>query len=615
MKQKGWRIFGLFVVLGGMGVLSCRPTAPSRNDHPAAVRSEGPSLHTSKLFAQILVGNINDGNRSRYLEDVKAAGLDCIFLSFGDYFQIGEARRRFFERLAREARFFETNGLAVAVWMNGFGYGDKRTGAAARWLAGNPTLTAFTGRPSGASCPTGSPIRRALIENVRDTARTGVRMILIDDDFVQSVRPGICCVCSNHLARYSARIGHPVTTNDVCQAFTGAPNALRRAVLDVSGEVVMNLAREMRAAVDEIDPSIGMGLCASYTHWDVEGVDIERLLSIFAGRGRRFFRVSGAPYWGPKFAGQGLDSVFEFVRQQAAWCRDLDNTTVFDENDPYPRKVASVPAWKCELYDKVTLADGVLGRHKYMLCYGADRSEPGYLEAHLANMSDDAKLSALFAGTEAFGVRALFPRQSIRDAVLPVPYRGDKPLMSRFSMAYASTFLVRNGLPVRHEGRGVSLVFGQAALGVKPTDLADGIVIDREAADVLRRQGLDPEGPRVRTLDLIGCEQNFDACGSGPLREAILKAVRDFSGRPLAVRLAADVKGVYPLVRCDPVHDEYALLLENLTDSPVDVTVETDGRPQKVGSLRGDFKERPSGLMLQGLPSHAYAAVRFKLTK
>ena len=576
---------------------------------------EAPSVHTAKVFSQIVFGDLTDANRARYLEDVKAAGVDCVFLSFGDYFQVGDPRRRFFERLGREIRFFETNGLAVAVWMNGFGYGNRRTGIAALWLEGNPTLTAFSGRLSGASCPTGSPIRRGLIENARDAARAGARMILVDDDFVQSVRPGICCVCSNHLARYAARVGRPVTTNDVCQAFTGAPNALRRAVLDVSGEIATDLAREMRAVVDEVDPSIGMGLCASYTHWDVEGVDLERLLSVFAGRNRRFFRVSGAPYWGPKFPGQGLDSVCEFVRQQAAWCRDLENTTVFDENDPYPRKVASVPAWKCELYDKVTLADGVLGRHKYMLCYGADRSEPGYLEAHLANRPDDAKLSALFAGTESFGVRALFPRQSIRSAVLPVPYRGDYPLMARFSMAHASTFLVRNGLPVRHEGRGVSLVFGQAALGVKPADLEDGLVVDREAAGVLRRQGIDPTGPRVRTLDIDGCEQNFAACRSRPLREAILRAVKDLSGRALAVRLAADAKGVYSVVRCDPANGEYAVLLENLSDVPVDVTVETDGRPKTVGSLRGNFREEPSGLVLPGLAPHGYAAVRFRLNR
>ena len=571
-------------------------------------------VFNARLFAQVLVGNVtNDADRARYLADVRAAGVECVFLSSCDYFEEGEERLTFFRRLEDDIRFFETNGLAVAVWINGFGYGNERKGSAARRLVGDPRLTAFDGRTNGAVCPTGAGIRRALVENVRDVARAGARMILMDDDFVQSVRPGLCCVCPNHLKLISARLGRPIGVADVRDAFTGRPNDVRRAALDVSGEIVLELARELRRAVDAVDPSVGMGLCASYTHWDVEGVDLETLLAAFAGGNRRFFRISGAPYWKPRCDGYGLDTIIEFVRQQAAWCRQLPDTTVFDENDPWPRKVAEVPAWKCELYDKATIADGVLGRHKYMFCYGPDRAETGYLDAHLANRSDDARLASLFAGTDSYGIRVIYPRQSLRDAVLPTPYCGDRDLMLQYSHAKGATLLTRNGLPARHEGRGPALVLGQAAQGVTQADLEDGIVADREAADVLAERGLDAGSSRIKVLDFSACGPDFGFVRSEPVVEFVRRAVEGFSGTPLAVRLAAPSAGVYLLVRHDPVTDEYAVLLENLTDGPLPVDLRTPRACRIVGSLRGDFRAEKNGIVLSALPAHGYAAVRFAL--
>jgi hypothetical protein len=193
---------------------------------------------------------------------------------------------------------------------------------------------------------------------------------------------------------------------------------VRTAYIDVTGEVAVELARELRRAVDEVDPAVGMGLCASYTHWDVEGCDLLELVGAFAGKGRKVLRISGAPYWAnAKLPGTGLADIIEFVRMQSAWTRGLD-MTVFDENDPYPRKVARVPPWRCELYDKAVIADGRLARHKYMLCYGVDRAEPGYLEAHLADMPDDPKLRRIFAGTAPYGVKVDCPQHRLRTAEL-----------------------------------------------------------------------------------------------------------------------------------------------------------------------------------------------------
>ena len=332
-------------------------------------------IYDAGLYSPVLLANITEANRATYVADAKAAGVDAVWLGIADFFEEEARRQAILGKLAAEIRNFEAAGFSVGVWINCFGWGNERA-----FFKDSMKITTLQGKArNGAVCPLDPKLRRALIDDVHDIARMGAKFILMDDDYVQSARGLIGCSCPNHLARVAAKCGRQaVTCEDVKAAFTGMPNALRTAYLDVGGEVATELARELRRAVDEVNPSVGMGLCASYTHWDVEGCDLPELLGAFAGKGRRVLRISGAPYWQTArgLPGTGLADVIEFVRMQSAWTRGLD-MTVFDENDPYPRKVARVPPWRCELYDKAVIADGHLARLKYMLHYGVNRAEPG----------------------------------------------------------------------------------------------------------------------------------------------------------------------------------------------------------------------------------------------
>lgn len=591
-------------------------------------------VYDAGIYSQIEIDHIDRSNRERYLEDVRAAGIGAVLLSFCEFFEEGAARRPRCERLADMLSYFESNGVPTAVWINGFGYGNELNGAGGRRLRDCARLTAFSGRTTGAVCPTDPVIMEAISENVRDAIRAGAKLVLIDDDFVQSVRPGLGCVCSNHLARISKKIGRQVTREDVRDSFTGKPTALRRAFLDVSGEVAVEAAKFLRKAADEVDPSAGLGLCASYTHYDVEGVEIDELLAAFAGNGRRFFRISGAPYWrDAKYGGAGLDGTLEFVRMQSAWMRGK-GWTLLDENDPYPRKVSLVPPYLCELYDKAVIADGALARHKYMLCYGTDRSEPGYLDAHLANRADDAALKAMFAGTAGFGIRTVFPQHSIRDAELPVPYVGDKRMMTLFSHPLAAHFLVRNGIPVRHEGLGPSIAFGAAALAVDDGVMKRGVILDLPAARQLEARGVDTglkrfgggeppaffthaddAGRKFAVFGFAGADLNFKTYATGAHRDPLLRAVSFLTGADLPVRVETSGERVYQIVSANPKTGTYSVLLENLADAPADMKIVT-GCPARVRSaLRGTFAPAVDGLELRGLAPHAYAAVEFECGK
>ena len=309
----------------------------------AAGFPEAASVYNAGLYSQVPLTDVSDANRATFIADAKAAGIDAVWISVVDFFEEEARRKPVLDHLATEIRHFEAAGFAVGVWINAFGYGNERP-----FFKDSMKITTLEGKAKGgAVCPLDPKLRRALVDNVRDIARAGAKFILMDDDYVQSARGLVGCSCPNHLARVAAKCGRTaVTCEDVKAAFTGAPNAVRTAYLDVTGEVAVELARELRRVVDEVNPAVGMGFCASYTHWDVEGCDLLELVGAFAGKGRKVLRISGAPYWAnSKLPGTGLADIIEFVRMQSAWTRGLD-MTVFDENDPYPRKVARALLWR-----------------------------------------------------------------------------------------------------------------------------------------------------------------------------------------------------------------------------------------------------------------------------
>jgi len=458
-------------------------------------------VYDAKLYSQLPLFHITDANRATYLADMRAAGVETVLIS-GLYkvYEDDWTRMGVFSKLSSEIRYFETNGIPAAVWVGGFGDGSVRP-----YYKDSVKITNLTGRPTGkggAVCPLDPKLRRELAVRVRNVARAGTKFILMDDDFVTSARGIIGCSCSNHLARVAAKCGRPVVTcEDVKAAFTGSPNALRTAYMDVTGEVVMELARELRRVVDEVDPAIGMGLCASYTHWDVEGCDLLELVGAFAGKGRKVLRISGAPYWlTARIPGTGLADTIEFVRMQSAWTRGID-MTVLDENDPHPRKVAQVPPWRCELYDKAVIADGRLSRHKYMFCYGPDRAEPGYLEAHLADMPDDVKLRSIFKDTSPYGVKVDCPQHRLRSAELPTPFAGEAWIASHYSMPTAAFELRRKGIPTRFDGPAAS--DEPLAVTVRATpDVYQIVHSDRakgEYAVLLENMGSSPADVKIFT--------------------------------------------------------------------------------------------------------------------
>ena len=585
----------------------------------------------AKLHVQVDFENISEKSLPLYLSDAKAAGADSFQIAVIDFFGKGEKRRKDLERLKWALAEARKAGFATAVWTSSLGYGNTASQETFDRFADSTRLTALDGKAhrKAAFCPLDPQIREALLENTRDYIRAGADFILWDDDYIQCARWHVCCTCDRHLDLIERRLGRRPSRPEILKSFCGGANAVRTAFLDANGEAATELARLLRAEADRTAPGVGMGLCTTYTLFDMEGTDVEEIVSAFAGSGPKVLRTSGATYWplagSERYDGQGLDGVFEYMRLQRTLLKDR-GITLIDENDPCPRRTSVVPAWATEIFDKAVIAMGGITRNKYILRYPADRSEQGYLYAHLENKRDDPKLARMFAGTEDVGWSVVFPEHLAREAELPREYMGDRELMNIFSFPLAAHFLSLNGHPSRFVPGGPTIVFGPAASRLDDAAMIKGVAIDRWAARILEARGIDTgigsrggkggffthvdkSGRRFAVFDFDIAKFDFASYKPGRHCAELEAALGFFKAEPFC-----RVKGtgrVYQIVQRNPADGSWSVLLENLSAEPCDVEVVAPGKVGAVESLRGEFFAGGKILKLEKLAPHEYAAVRF----
>jgi len=546
---------------------------------------------------------------ARLAADARLAGADSIQIERCEFYLDGERRAVALKTLADEIAYFEGEGWPVALWITSLGYGKMSDPDFLRRFPDYRPLRSFEGK-TAAVCTTDAAWRDAVADDVRDFIRAGAKTILFDDDLVQACRPGVCCACDEHRRRIAARLGvETVTPEQMRDAYTGAPNPLRSACIDEMGASLMEFCRAMRAAADEVDPSVVLATCLSISEYDLDGVDVPEMVRLLAGKNakRLFVRMSGATYWvchpkNPRNWGQGLGGVVEYLRWQSSLLRAA-GITPLDENDPYPRDIGIVPEWLCEAYDRAVVAEGGIIRNKYILRRNQKTGngiDPEYFAAHFAGAGFAKEIAAAFDGATPVGFEVFAPPHLVRDATLPAKY--DRNSMLRFfAQPLPGIFLAANGVPVRYDrDSGAPLAaFGQAVATLPLEWLGRGVLIDRDGAAILESRGVDAglnakDGARrigEWSLYANAKGEKFAVCDKGvyeiDCRESSPAPVpadeiwRFFTGNELPVRVAG-AKGVHMIAKRRP-DGSLAVLLNNTKGKaagPFEVFV--DGKPQTV---------------------------------
>ena len=447
----------------------------------------------NKLYIPLYCGNFTEENLQVYARLLKKCEADCVFLALDrESFFTGE--KKFFDNVTRFVEYFESQGFECGVWMQAFGFGateknhliPKGRYTKIRSVLGDELIDAF--------CPECENYMADYLAWIERVAKTGTKMIMIDDDLCLSVRPGLGCFCKNHMALYEKELGESLDGKNLTKLFfSGKPNKYRKVWLDVQKNVLLDFAKKVRGKIDEVNPSIRAGFCAGYTSWDIEGADSIEVTTALAGNTKPFLRFTGAPYWVTKninrFPGQHLSLVNELARVQETWCRNTD-IEIFAEADSYPRPRYNVASSYVECFDAAMVASGGMGDLKYLFEYYAHPdNETGYIKRHMKNKPLRDFLHTHFDGKKEDGVFVCERMKKVCDMTFPEEFLGEQKFMDSAHM-YASAMLSPLGIPTVFENVGdIAIAFNNNVDMLKT--LPKKLIIDIKAAEILKERGVD----------------------------------------------------------------------------------------------------------------------------
>lgn len=428
-------------------------------------------------------------DKEKTLTALRQSGADTVFLVITRKMRYRFSSEEELSLLRELVSYYEAEGFTVGVWIGetmGHDWGEVGEYTSLVLQDGTPLAAAY--------CPLDPHFSEDICRWIAKVAACGEKLMLIDDDFrLSRYSYGMTCFCERHRRAYAERVGEYLTPAEICKkVYTGRGSRYRDEWLQLSGDTLRGFAREIRVAVDRVDPSITIGFCGCLSTWDLDGVESSELAAILAGEGNRpFLRLIGAPYWlfsCPK--DRKMHDIVDLERLLAYHVRDL-GMTVLSEGDTYPRPRYAVPAAYLEGYDTLLHADGNLdGIHKYTVDYYASPEyETGYCRAAERNRALHGEIERLFGGKRAVGIQHPAIVRTLKDAELPAEFE-----TPGYGLHDGSCLVSSCSLPMTFESDTSScplILFGEDARQIDLSRLSHGAVINLTAAKILAERGVD----------------------------------------------------------------------------------------------------------------------------
>ena len=438
---------------------------------------------------------VNEESGAKYVNEFRKAGVDRVFLfSSEPVTRVNCLLYTDPKRLENAIAFFKKEGFEVGVWMDAFGHGGVLAhSTTSEYVKDFARIRGADGRfAQEGFCPLDENFKSVYTAAIKQVAKMGPDLIMLDDDFRMNIRQyHMGCCCDRHMKILCDRLGEEIPYEKMEElAFTGKKNRYRTAWMKLMGETLLDFAHLLRATIDEIDENIRLGACAVYTTWDFDGTDMIALAKAFAGKTRPFIRTIGAPYHGPR-----VQYAVEHTRMQAAWCNGED-IELFAEGDVYPRPRYAVPARHLEIFDLSILASGCTeGCLKYMFDYNQPFGyEMGYTERHLKNAPLREGLKEIFAKKHHVGLRVFEAMHKIEKYEFPKIYeQGIATTALNTYYSIAQKLASENAIPTVYESSDVypTIVFGENARYIEREDMKNGAILDAVAARILTERGFD----------------------------------------------------------------------------------------------------------------------------
>ncbi|MBO5050837.1 MAG: hypothetical protein J6D31_01440 [Clostridia bacterium] len=468
-----------------------------------------------KISVPVMNKTVKRVGKEQTLAELRRFDAERVFLALDCYETDEERRRESLSTLAENCRFFKENGLEVGAWIWTF------------WLKSNDSFRCMRSikgtEISEFMCPTDESFVSFACAYAQDIARCGIDLIQYDDDFRYGwLSDAPACLCDGHMAAIRTITGEEVTRAEMEKhILSGEKNKYRDAYLQANGDALRRFASAIRAAVDQVNPTIRIGACSCMSSWDIDGTSATEIAHILAGSTKPFTRLIGAPYWARTGDWGRLQDVVEMERMESAWTRDGE-IEIMAEGDAYPRPRSQCPASYLEGFDTAIRASGCTdGILKYGIDYHSNTDyETGYARFHERNREVYAAIDKLFTGKQSCGVRVYEPMHKIADMIMPTAVNNQVNI-EEFIFSKAARTLAHNAIPTVYEGEGIcGIVFDESARNLPPDALKKGLILDIAAAEILSERGIDVGIEHIGKATTGDCEHfitdnnHISACGT-----------------------------------------------------------------------------------------------------
>ena len=316
-----------------------------------------------------------------------------------------------------------------------------------------PLVGASDGAEKYVACPYDEKFRKYIRKSFATIAGAKPSSIMVDDDFRLFARSYNGCACSLHMKEISKRFGRDITREEMWASFdedTEQGRTLMDIFYDTQIDSLIGAAREMRAGIDEVDPTMQGSFCVCGDTCEGAG----EIAKILAGKGNPvILRVNNAKYCSP--GARGITrSMARAAIQKAVLKNDVD--CFLAETDTCPQNRYSTSAAALHAHFTCSILEGMAGAKHWITRLGAFEPKSG--EAYRKKLAKYAgmyrKLSDIVPDVEWLGARIPLSDK---------PWT-PKPPISSYEMAsdanaWASCVLERLGLPMYYSERAGGAVF------------------------------------------------------------------------------------------------------------------------------------------------------------
>lgn len=337
-------------------------------------------------------------------------------------------------------------------------------------------------------CPLDKGFQKYIREATATIAKTKPDHIMFDDDFrLMGDRPTLACACSLHMAEFNRRAGTQMTREEMIEAFkVGDEQAERYREIFVSTQIdsLIECAREMRAGIDSVDPTLPGSFCACGD--GTEGA--YEIAAIHSGKGNPIvLRLHNGNYC--KADPRNFIHAIHRAATEISTLRGKPDV-LLAETDTCPQNRYSTPASRLHSQFTFTILEGAKGA-KHWITRGIYEPRSG-----VAYRRKLAKYSGFY--NELSSINDGLVWLGCKIPVAPRPFypllEGERNLSE--NDGWCAHVLDRFGLPVHFSNSGEGVCFFDGDRDRAFTDgeliemLSGAVVLDAPAAERFIERGL-----------------------------------------------------------------------------------------------------------------------------